>query len=188
MMESQDSLKKIPREFFQDAEKKLFTTCSFCEVNLGETTPYMIEKAFKVHPESGARLTLYEYAICHSCSVKKMEAMSKDSVQNIQRYMQENVYSNWDDVRQGEGGHLDFCMATGSKISDLSEYSYVGQFIGKKMVVGLFPMAFDASLGEVMQDLLSESTKKEFDDFMDTITSIPPELKELFKEKRPVMV
>ena len=102
--------------------------------------------------------------------------------------MQENVYSNWDNVRQGEGDNLDFCMATGSKISNLSEYSYVGQFIGENMVVGLFPMAFDASLGEVMQDLLSESTKKEFDDFMDTITSIPPELKELFKEKRPVMV
>ncbi|MFT6715859.1 MAG: hypothetical protein ACJA0Q_000488 [Saprospiraceae bacterium] len=190
MMDPNYKLKDIPKDFYQDSEGKVFCDCTFCGNDLGEDEPYMIEKAFKVNPSTGMKVTLYEYAICGVCSMKKMDAMSMESVQNIQAYMQEHVYDEWgkDGVPEDYKDKLRTCPATGNDIVDLQEYNYVGQFVGGQMVVGVFPMAIDASLGESMQDLLSESTKKEFDDFMDTITGIPPELRELFKSKRPVMV
>jgi hypothetical protein len=183
-------LQEIPKEFYQDAEQERFCNCTFCGNDLDDQQPYMIEKAFKTNSNTGVKMTLYEYAICMSCSMKKMEAMSKESVQNIQMYMQEHVYDKWnsDEVAEDYKDKLLECPATGNSIGDLQEYNYVGQFIGNKMMVGVFPMAIDASLGDSMQDLLSESTKKEFDDFMDTITGIPPELKELFKSKKPVLI
>ncbi|MFT6747382.1 MAG: hypothetical protein ACJAZ2_001734 [Glaciecola sp.] len=189
-MEPEYKLQDIPQEFFQDAEGKAFCECTFCGDELSDENAYMIEKAFKANPETGVKVTLYEYAICMSCSMKKMEAMSEESVQNIQMYMQENVYDKWggDEIPKNYKDKLTTCPATGNSIESLQEYNYVGQFVGDKMMLGTFPMAIDASLGESMQDLLSDSTKKEFDDFMDTITDIPPELKELFKSKRPVLV
>ena len=189
-MEQDYKLQDIPEEFYQDAEGKAFCECTFCGNDLGFEESYMIEKAFKANPASGIKVTLYEYAICMSCSMKKMEAMSEESVQNIQVYMKEHVYDKWgeEEIPENYKDKLTTCPATGNSIIELQEYNYVGQFVGDQMVLGVFPMAIDASLGESIQDLLSESTKKEFDDFMDTITDIPPELRELFKSKRPVMV
>jgi len=183
-------LQDVPAEFFQDAEGAAFTNCTFCGNHFGGQDPYMIEKAFKVIAASGQRVTLYEYAICTSCSIKKMEAMSEESVKNIKMYMQDHVFGGFDEDEPSDDyrDKLIECPATGNRIEGLEEYNYVGQFVGDKMVVGTFPMAIDASLGETMQELLSDSTKKEFDDFMDTITGVPPELRELFKSKRPVMV
>lgn len=190
MMDPEFKMQEVPQEFHQDAEGKAFSDCTFCGSTLGPNDTYMIEKAFKANPDSGVKVTLYEYAICMPCSVKKMEAMSEESVQNIKNYMEEQVYSKWDDGLGTDDYRekLGVCAATGNKIDQLQEYNIVGQFVGDKMVLGTFPMAIDASLGESLQELLSESTKKEFDDFMDTITDIPPGLKELFKSKRPVLV
>ena len=39
-----------------------------------------------------------------------------------------------------------------------------------------------------LRKLLQEITIDEFDDFMNTINEVPPELKELFKTKRPVII
>ena len=64
----------------------------------------------------------------------------------------------------------------------------IGQFIGNEMIVGQFPVVMSPSIGEELQELLSQQTKDEFDDFMSTINNVPPELKELFKSKRPVLV
>lgn len=190
MMEPDYKFQDVPKEFYQDAEGKAFCNCTFCGNDLGGDEAYMIEKAFKANPDTGQKVTLYEYAICMPCSMKKMEAMSEESVQNIKMYMQEHVYGKWggEEIPDNYKEKLLTCPATGNNIADLQEYNYVGQFLGDKMILGTFPMAIDASLGESMQELLSESTKKEFDDFMDTITDIPPELRVLFKSKRPVLV
>ena len=79
-------------------------------------------------------------------------------------------------------------MVTGKPISELEEYNMIGQFIGNEMIVGQFPVVMSPSIGEELQELLSQQTKDEFDDFMSTINNVPPELKELFKSKRPVLV
>ena len=80
------------------------------------------------------------------------------------------------------------CAATGVKKEGLEEYNIVGQFVSDKMIVGQFPILLSPSIGEEIQELLSQKTKDEFDDFMDTINDVPTELKELFKTKRPVLI
>lgn len=184
------SFDEIPVEFHSDSEKKPFCKCTFCSKDLttGEDT-YMVEKSFKVNPNNGKKNTVFEYAICMSCNIKKMEAMSVESVQNIKSYMEENfVLQNWEKQAQNNSGHLDKCVATGKLKSELDEYNIVGQFVGDKMITGQFPILLSPSIGEEIQELLSQQTKDEFDDFMSTINDVPPELKELFKTKRPVLV
>ena len=189
--ESNDNLSpqltEIPNRFHQDGEGRPFDQCTFCEQNLAEVGPYLIEKSMKVNRDTGRHYTVYEYAICGSCSRKKMEAMSKESVANIQRYMSENLnLDNFLSSAKTFEDKIGRCPITGQAINDLEEYNLVGQFVGDQMILGQFPMAVDAAVGEGMQDLLSEQTKKEFDDFMDTVNGIPPELRSLFKTKRPI--
>jgi len=180
----------IPKEFHSDSNNDVFKKCTFCSKDLttGEDT-YMIEKSFKVNPNNGKRNTVFEYAICVSCNLKKMQAMSEESVQNIQNYMAEHFIMEELEAQSDVNRKLlDKCVATGKPASELEEYNIVGQFVSDKMIVGQFPILLSPSIGEEIQELLSQKTKDEFDDFMDTINDVPPELKELFKTKRPVLV
>lgn len=189
MGEEEIKLQEIPKDFFQDGEGAEFKRCTFCENDLLAGGVYLIEKFFKVNPDTGRRYTLYEYAICNSCSQKKMEAMSAESIANIQRYMAEHLDSISNvNTQESYEEKMSKCPITGESISNLSEYNVAGQFIGNKMILGAFPIAINPVVGEGMQDLLSEQTKKEFDDFMDTVKGIPPELRSLFKTKRPILV
>ena len=87
----------------------------------------MIEKSYKINPVNDKRNTIFEYAICASCSFRKMQAMSEESVQNIQAYMQEKfVIDDWDSSRKL---HFERCVVTGKPISELEEYNMIGQFI-----------------------------------------------------------
>ena len=153
--------------------------------------PYIIEKSIKNNLDKGVKMTVFEYAICQACSIKKMQAMSKESVQNIQAYMKEHVI---DDTIASLSENKDYqkkiaaCPVTGKSNLEMGEYNLIGQFIGNKMIVKEFPLIMNVEVSESMQDLLSEETKKEFDDFMDTITGIPPELRVLFKTKRPILM
>jgi hypothetical protein len=180
-------LKKIPKEFHSDLENVPFSTCTFCSKSLLKShDPYMIEKSYKVNPVNGKKNTLFEYAICLACNIRKMESMSKESIQNIRSYMENNfVLEEWD--LQKNNNLFEKCIVTGKPVKELEEYNIVGQFIGDKMIVGHFPILLSPSIGDEIQELLSQKTKDEFDDFMNTINGIPTELKELFKTKRPIL-
>jgi hypothetical protein len=180
-------LKKIPKEFHSDLENVPFSTCTFCSKSLLKSHDlYMIEKSYKVNPVNGKKNTLFEYAICLACNIRKMESMSKESIQNIRSYMENNfVLEEWD--LQKNNNLFEKCIVTGKPVKELEEYNIVGQFIGDKMIVGHFPILLSPSIGDEIQELLSQKTKDEFDDFMNTINGIPTELKELFKTRRPIL-
>jgi hypothetical protein len=185
----QIKLEEIPKTFFSDGEKEPFKSCTFCSEELAATgEPYMIEKSYKINPNNSQKNTVFEYAICMSCNLKKMQAMSAESVANIKAYMEKNfVLDKWEEIKTNEN-KLDACVVTGTHVDELEEYNVVGQFICDQMIVGHFPILLSPSIGDEIQELLSQETKDEFDDFMNTITDVPPELKALFKTKRPVLV
>lgn len=178
----------IPNSFNQDSEGKPFHKCTFCSSELQNSgIPYVVEKSFKKPLGQKDYVTVFEYAICMNCSIKKMEVISKESMKTIQEYMANNVHSmkkQFDLISYDE--KVSKCAVTGKNINELEEYNMVGQFIGDKLILKEFPIIISSEIGEEIQSLLSKETKEEFDKFMDTINDVPPELKELFKTKRPV--
>ena len=77
--------KDITPNFYQDANQKPFCECTFCGKNLQDSNePYLIEKSFKRNRESKQLLTVIEYAICMQCTIKKSQAISEESKQNIE--------------------------------------------------------------------------------------------------------
>ena len=193
-MEKQDfdsiNFQDIPSEFYCDANGSVFEECTFCRKKMfASSEAYMIEKSFKINPNNGKKNTVFEYAICMSCNLKKMNAMSSESVSNIKSYMQENFSQEDWELKTNSGSNLfEKCAVTGKNVEELSEYNIIGQFFSNKMVLSHFPILLSPAIGEEIQELLSQETKDEFDDFMNTINEVPPELKELFKTKRPVII
>lgn len=184
------SLEDIPDQFHSDLDQKPFCDCTFCGQDLlTAEVNYMIEKSIKVNANNNQKHTVFEYAICMDCNKQKMEAMSVESVKNIQQYMETNfVIEEWEEHTESNKDPFSKCLVTGVPVEELEEYNIIGQFIGDKMIGGQFPILISPSIGEEIQELLSQETKDEFDDFMDTITNVPPELKALFKTNRPVFV
>ena len=181
----------IPNSFHQDSEGKPFTNCTFCSKELQNTgTPYVVEKSFKKPLGTKNYVTVFEYAICMNCSIKKMEVISKESMKTIQEYMASNVHSMQEQFEEVDfEDKISKCAVSGKQIGELEEYNMVGQFIGDKLILKEFPIILSAEIGDEIQSLLSKETKEEFDKFMDTINDVPPELKELFKNnRRPVLV
>ncbi|MBO72074.1 MAG: hypothetical protein CMD35_00520 [Flavobacteriales bacterium] len=180
----------IPVEFYCDSNKSSFKECTFCKKNLiTSSETYLIEKSFKINPNNGKKNTVFEYAICMSCNIKKMNAMSEESISNIKSYMEDNFFDKELELNANSGiNSFDKCAVTGKKVKDLLEYNIIGQFFSNKMISGYFPLLLSSEIGGEIQELLSQKTKDEFDDFMNTINDIPPELKELFKTKRPILV
>lgn len=183
-------LNEISSNFYQDSNQQPFRECTFCSKNLQQSgAPYLIEKSFKRNRQSKQLLTVIEYAICMECTIKKSQAISEESKGNIERYMRENILNIKNQFEKTDlNTKLKSCAATGKNVEDLDEFNLVGQFIGDKMMVDQFPVIMSNEINEEIQGLLSEKTKEEFDKFMDTITGVPPELKELFKSKRPVLL
>lgn len=183
----------IPKDFHQDGEGKPFHVCTFCGKDLVNSgAPYMIEKSYKKVPQEEKALTVFEYAICMDCNIEKMNAMSKESVEKIQAYMQEHILV-FNEMASEAPKPFDEktkeCVVTGKQVKDLDEYNLVGQFVGDKMITREFPVIISAEIGEEIQNLLSAQTRDELDNFMDTVNGVPPELKELFKSsRRPVLV
>lgn len=182
-------LDDIPEDFHKDGEKDVFRSCTFCSRDLGANDNYLIEKSYKKSVSGEGVVTVFEYAICQSCSEKKMEGVSEESRINIQKFFEDNLslFAEGGEIKSFQQ-KMEKCAFTGRKREDIEEYNVIGQFVGDKMVVGQFPLLVSGSYGEDLQEVLSESTKKEFDDFMDTITDVPPELRVLLKSKSSVLV
>jgi len=180
---------EIPKDFYSDLNQEVFKNCTFCSTDLSAgLVTYLIEKSFKINPSNGKKNTVFEYAICSPCNLKKLEAMSEESVENIKQYMSEHFKFLEFELSNENIAPFSKCVVTGIPVEDLEEYNIVGQFVGDKMIKGQFPVLMSPSIGDEIQELLSQKTKDEFDDFMSKITGVPPELKELFKTKRPVLI
>lgn len=185
---------KIPKKLYSDLTDETFKNCLVCNEDLmSSRVPYMVEKAFKKGP-SGTVNTIFEFAICMPCAQKTQDQMSRESLQKIQNYFMER--SNLQNraelnmVKESFGFEdcIEDCVLSGESIQECDEYQVLALCQGDEMEMGVFPYAISGAEAEKMQDLLSEKTKDELDDFMNTFLDLPPELKMLLEESSTLIL
>ncbi|MEJ2055771.1 MAG: hypothetical protein P8X42_17790 [Calditrichaceae bacterium] len=185
---------KIPKIFYSDAKGKPFEKCIDCDRELlKNNTEYIIEKALKKYVDYDADDTIFEYAICLDCAEKLFQSFSKTSRQAIENYFEENVDIEARLIEAGrkDNFHInDFinkCMIKGSPIENLQEYQLVCYCKGDKISMIRPPyMVCGEASDEVMQ-LLSNATIDILNGFTDDFLGIPPEFRDLLKDK-PALV
>jgi hypothetical protein len=180
---------RIPKLFFSDLVGKPIETCAFCsKFLLDDQVMYSIEKNFRNNRVD------YEYAICFECASNLKSEMSEESEVNIQTYMIDTgFYERSRDILQSEEIYRveDFfkqCMIKGTPVERLDEFQVVGIFKGPRLSEVAFPLIIGYEAIEEMNELLSAKTKGELDQFLDDLTGLPPEWKEFFKHKKPLLI
>lgn len=184
----------IPAIFFSDETKQPIMNCLVCgkEV-MSSGEPYMIEKVIKNYRGSEVRSTLFEFAICYKCAEATRKSLSKESLQRITHYMLANVNfekrksSFYEQESFDTADWISNCIIKGKSRASVGEYHLFAQCSGNQIVFDMMPYMISFEAEDEMHELLSGKTKGEMDDFTRRFFDLPPELKDIFKDK-PVMV
>lgn len=185
---------KIPRIFHSDAEDKPFDKCIDCNKYLLKgNQEYIIEKAFKKYIDYEADDTIFEYAICLDCAEKLFMSFSEPSRKAIEEYFEEHVKieEQLTELARAESfeinDHINKCMIKGLPIEDLQEYQLVCYCRGNKISMIRPPYMISGEAADEVMQLLSNATIDILNGFTDEFLGLPPEFKDLFKDK-PMLV
>jgi hypothetical protein len=179
----------IPKVFRTFISEDYFRNCITCDKYLlDEETEYVIEKVIR---EGYVEL---EYSMCLECVEKMRQKMSKESMERVNHYFEENFnfYDKRYDLFASKISNIDdyisHSLFKDKSIHDLDEYQLLGHCRGNKMLLSVFPYIVSKDAIEEVQELLSAKTREELDDFTDKHFGLPPDLKEILRTKRPVLL
>lgn len=186
---------RIPKPFHSFATGKPFKTCITCEKNLLKTgTQYLIEKAIVKYPDSPATDVIFEYAMCLECAEKMRQTLSRASVARIDQFFAErtDLVSRREALLQKGEPDLDdwlqTCIVTGKPVTEVTEYQIYAHCNGQDMFYEYAPYMLSGEAIDEIQELLSPETKEVLDDFIDDYFGLPPELKELIKDRNLLLI
>lgn len=173
----------IPPVFFSEETEAPFRRCLACERDLvGSDVPYLIEKAFRVNRQYGARDLIFEYALCLPCYQTLEDSFSDESKQRMEAYAAERIDPNARartllsrpdaDVQEW----LAACLLTGTPADDLDEYQLLAVCHGDDLVLSHLPCLFSGAAMDEIVGLLSNQTLDELRGFMRDHLPQPPGL------------
>lgn len=185
---------KIPKLFYSDANGQPFDKCIDCSKNLLKgNQEYVIEKAFKKYVDYEANDTIFEYAICIDCAEKLFMSFSESSRKAIESYFEEHIniedhLSRLSDTEHFNiNDHLSKCLIKGLAIENLQEYQMVCYCRGDQISLLRPPYLISGEAADEVMQLLSNATIDILNRFTDEFLGLPPEFKDLLKDK-PIMV
>jgi hypothetical protein len=180
---------EIPKVFKTFISEEYFRNCIICDKYLlNNETEYVIEKVI-----SSGYVEL-EYSMCLDCVEKMRQKMSKESMERINRYFEENFnfyarrYNLLVSQSSNINDYISSCLFKDKPVHELEEYQLLGYCRGDKMLLSVFPYVVSKDAIEEVQELLSVKTREELDDFTDRYFGLPPDLKEIIRNKRPVLL
>jgi hypothetical protein len=185
---------KIPKIFYSDASGQPFDKCIDCNRNLLKgNQEYVIEKAFKKYVDYEANDTIFEYAICIDCAEKLFLSFSESSRKAIEGYFEKHIDIE-DHLLRLSGNesfnindHLNKCLIKGLAIENLREYQIVCYCRGDQISLLRPPYMISGEAADEVMQLLSNATIDILNRFTDEFLGLPPEFKDLLKDK-PIMV
>lgn len=177
----------IPKIFQADATGGYFEKCISCECSLlNDQVDYLIEKAFKAYDGLNNYATIFEYAMCWSCTEKMRQTLSIQSRTNISRFFER--YTDLEGRRQqfrekssDINQWLGRCAVSHVQAHDLKEFQIYGHCQGSDLILHHYPFMVS---GQVMDDLIQLISNKTLDDlqnFTDELIGGPPEFADLLK-------
>jgi len=187
--------KGIPQIFKPHNSQEAFSNCMICnKYLLVNGVQYLIEKMIKKYKGYQVQDVIFEYAICLECAVSMRKTLSEESLQRIEQYMIGRIdYECRFRLLEAEGepdinNWLSRCLIKGTSVEDLSEYQIIGAFEGEQMILSDTPYLISGEVSEELQELLSQKTKDELDNFRNTYLGPSPEFEDLLKQKKLIFL
>lgn len=185
---------EVPETLHSYSEKAPFSNCMVCNKHLLEDgTQYLIEKAIRKYTGTKAFDVVFEYAICMECAMRMHQSMSEITMIRLAEYFGKIDFAARKDALIAEHGldsepWLNHCIIKGTHISELSEYQLCGFCDGKDLLLTHMPYLISGEALDEISELISAKTREELDDFIDEHFGLPPEIKDLIKDKDIILV
>lgn len=174
-----------------DQNQEQFRYCSVCRVSIVDKN-FVVEKAYKKEYLENDWVMVFELAVCDACRLQMNRDISSESKKNIQQFLhdkaqiiQENKTQVIEKLKQLQEKNQ--CFLTGKSIDDCQEFQVV-LLHSPTMNLPSTPLFISDDAIEMYQALLSDHTKGFFDDFMDNLNGLPPEIEELFRSKKSLVL
>jgi len=176
----------IPPIFLNTVKDLPFSNCSKCDrFLLDDDIEYLVEKVCIPND------VLYEFAICQYCIEQLHKEISKESLQNMQAFQNDQMNKGFQIIDE----YLDLNIQKIKKVlankqPDISYEScnIIAYFKGNRISPSMPAVCVSTQVLENMQDKISKKTRDSFDDFTDFLGGVPPDLEELFKVKPRVLI
>jgi len=184
----------IPDVFLPYGQPQPFSTCINCDRHLlDDHVEYVVEKAIRQYSSFNSKDVIFEYAICMDCALAIRNELSKESMQNIQQYLESTRMLSSRKQLIGDNNWnvqdwLSHCAISGEAIEEQQEYQIYGHCRGRQLIFSGMPYMVGGKAAEEMAGLLSEKTRDELGRFMDDHFGLPPELKKIIQDKPFVML
>jgi len=181
-----DNKSNIPKVYFNTVEDQPFSNCSKCDISLLENNiNYVIEKIYI--PKD----ILFEYAMCEKCIDKAQSQMSKESREKLENFSEEILIGHMQIIDDFVDEDIDTIISHCNKENPKEDFSrgiILGYFEGKNVQSDMHMICISASIAEKIQELYSEETRNDLDDFMDFVNNVPPGLEKLFDKPKPILI
>ncbi len=185
----------VPKLLHSEETDAPFDRCLKCGGYLlidGEQ--YVIEKAFRNHPASGLRTTIFEYAMCVPCMGEVQASFSEESAARINAYFGRNVdlEARRDRLMIESGMEpepwFSACVVKGTPLDRETEFQVCAQCDGGDMLFTGLPFGIGGTAMEELAALLSKQTRGEIDGFMEEFFGPPGAWRDLWKDRKLVLV
>lgn len=180
-MDKQDNhLVEIPKEFYSYEKEGLFTNCIECSRELLDgSCDYVIEKAIRNYKGFKAEDVIFDYAICMNCAMEIQQSLSRESLQNIQQYMEQNMQldaraKQMEYLNENHSRFVDECLVSSQPKSTCEEYQIFAYCRGDKMNLGMPPYMISGEVLDEISELLSDETRDELNGFFNKHFSPAP--------------
>ncbi len=185
----------IPEIFHSDATGEPLSHCVLCEMEVYRSEKkYHIEKAIRYNRKFDMKDTLFEYAICSACYDGMVDTLSTDSYLKMLGYFSAHagqfmkVRTKTNEQPYDVTHQLSTCFIKDINYRDCDEFQICCQCEGADVLLAMPPlMLSDVAMFEI-NELLSPETKEELDRFREKLNGIPPEWRELLKDRSPLLV
>jgi hypothetical protein len=185
----------VPKLLHSEETGAPFERCLKCgRFLLSDGEQYVIEKAFRNHPASGLRTTIFEYAMCFRCMLEVHDGFSDESTARINAYFDRNVdlQARRDRLIVESGLDPDpwfsTCVVKGTPLDGETEFQVCAQCDGGDMLFTGLPFAIGGTAMEELAELLSKKTRGEIEGYMEEFFGPPGAWRDLWKDRKLVIV
>jgi hypothetical protein len=189
------NFEEISLIFLQEKSNTPFKNCKICNKELIENNErYIIEKAYHQDLTKLERSLVFEFAYCLDCLDQMRAEFSIESKQKLDSYFVKNS-----DLEKRQTGltannlfdvdlWLQNCIVKNESIDEVEEFQILALCEGGDMLYHYFPYMICGNAMEEVANLLSNKTLDMLNDFLIDNIDVPPELEEIFKSKKPILL
>ena len=186
---------EVPEEFHNSDTGKKFTHCIDCnKYLLDQGVLYVVEKAVKQNVRYKTKDIIFEYAMCWDCMEVTRKSFSKESMQRMNEYFEQNInieQRRSELIRDNQTDYRDWiaqCIFKGTPKELLTEYQLACQCDGPYMLFYHMPLLIGGAAIDEITMLLSDQTIGEINRFYNKFFPVPTEFEPFFDDRKVIII